>query len=813
MIHSLRYILSLLFVSIVLLTQAQKSTKISGKLIDESTQSVPYVSVSLHLVKDGSVSQTIQADSLGNFLFNNPSFGYYYIRVKSITHQELFSQHFRLDERNMDYDLGRITLLQNNAYLAEVTVHRKKNLIEQQQDKIVFNIENSMLADGNNGLELLNKIPGVSVQESGDISIKGKAGTSIMINGKLTYLSADQLANLLRSTSSTDINKIEVMANPNAKHDAAGTSGIINIVLKKGLKQGFNGTLSANAGAGRGAHLGGGLNLNYRTEKINVFAIYNQYFQNLEYSNSLTRYFYSNPQAQPDTYSQQENLIQPKLRSNNFRAGIDINLSPKQTLGFLIHGGFGKYPKYEPTSNHFRKYQSQDLIWAASTITEGRERWEDMLYNINYNIKFNEDGHELKMDLDFVNHYSKMDQQLNTNYTDALNNSIRPLSSRIGDIPSDNQVLVGKIDYSLPLANRLKFEAGWKGSQVRTENDLHYDTLQHGQYIPDLSTSNHFIYKEMIQAGYINLSKTWEKLSAQLGLRGEYTRTEGNQITTDHKFEKNYFHLFPSAFLTYALTDNHKLQASYSHRVQRPSFWDLNPFRVYTDPFSYSEGNAELNPSYEHAFEFSYTLASKYILTLNYSTRDDVVNEILGRDSKDSHITFEKPLNLGSFKNYGASLIVPLELTSFWNSTNFINYYRNEYSLPLDDDLINRAGNTLTLNSQNTFKLPKDWSLELGGNYVSGLTIGLTDIKSYGIVYSGIQKTLFNKKATIKLVVNDIFRTNNRRYETNTNTIRLLGIHRPDSRTALLSLTYRFGGSEPNTKNRATGSEEIKSRL
>ncbi|UIR55515.1 TonB-dependent receptor family protein [Sphingobacterium sp. SRCM116780] len=813
MFHYFRYFISLFLVSTLLFAHAQQSTKVIGQIIDQNTEAVPYVQVSLHHVHDGTVAKVIVADSTGNFMFPNPSFGNYYVRINSMTYQDIFSPHFRLNEFINEYNLGKIILQQNNAYLAEVVINKRKQFIEQQQDKTVFNIENSALADGNNGLELLAKIPGIAVDDHGTFSIKGKSGASIMINGKLTYLSADQLANLLRSTSSADINKIEVMSNPNAKQDAAGTSGIINIVLKKGLKQGFNGAISGNIGAGRGLHLGGSVNLNFRTEKINAFGSYNQYFQNLRYYNSLTRYFHKDSQAQPKTFSQQENKIQPKLRSNNFRVGMDFYLSPKQTLGFLVNGGLGKYPKHEPTTTQFRNFETKDLIWLASTITAGKERWEDMLYNINYNLKFNESGHELKIDFDLIDHYSKMDQTLTTQHSNENQNNIRPLSSRIGDIPSDNKVYVAKIDYSLPLAEQFKLETGWKTSHIRTENDLQYDTLQNGNYVPDLSTSNHFIYKETIQAGYINLSKTWNKISTQVGLRAEYTSTNGNQITIDEQFSKDYLKLFPSAFISYSLNTNHKLQLGYSYRVERPSFWDLNPFRVYTDPFSYSEGNATLDPAYEHAFEMNYTLVNKYMFTLNYANRSDVVNEIIGIDPTNAHITYEKPENIGSFRNYGISFIAPMQIVSWWTATYFANFYQNAYEIPQENQLIKRAGNTLTLNTQNNFKLPKDWSLELGGNYMSGLTVGLSKIKSYGLVYTGIQKNILNKKATVKLVVNDIFRTNNRRFETVSNTVRLIGRSNPDSRTAILSFNYRFGGSDNSIKQRSTGSEEIKNRL
>ncbi|MDR0265859.1 MAG: TonB-dependent receptor family protein [Sphingobacterium sp.] len=813
MLYFNRHILSLLFICTVSSSFAQKTSHIKGQIIGEDKHAIPYVNISLHQAKDGTLTKTIVADSTGHFIFGDTKAGRYYIKVKSITHQETFSPHFSLDEQLGGYDLGQIVLLMNNAYLAEVLVQRKKQFIEQQRDKLVFNVENSMLADGNNGLELLNKLPGVTADDNGSLSIKGKSGASVMINGKLTYLSGDQLANLLRSTSSIDISKIELMSNPSAKQDAAGSAGIINIVLKKGIKQGWNGSISLNGGAGRGIHLGGSLNLNYRTEKLNVFAIYNQYHQNLEYFNSLTRYFYSDQGNLPESYTQQENKIQPKLRSNNFRAGIDYNIDSKQTLGVLINGGFGKYPKYEPTTNNFRNFDDNQLVWSSSTITEGKERWRDMLYNINYTVKFNEKGHELKIDLDLVDHYSKMDQQLNTNYTKADGTPLNQPSSRRGDIPSDNKVYVAKLDYTLPLAEGYKLETGWKASHVRTENDLHYDTLQNGQYVPDLTTSNHFIYKETIQAGYINLSKSWTKISAQVGLRGEHTRTSGNQITLNEQFEKSYFKLFPSAFLTYTVNEKNKLQTSYSYRVQRPSFWDLNPFRVYTDPFSYSEGNARLNPAYEHSLELGYTFVNKYIFTLNYAKRTNVVNEIIGTDPANPYITYERPENIGSFRNYGLSIIAPTQLTAWWSATHFANYYRNEYDIPQENGLISRKGNTLTLNSQNTFKLTKDWSLELGGNYVSGLTIGLSQIKSYGQIYTGIQKNILNKRASVKLVVNDILRTNNRRYETVSSTIRLVGKSNPDSRTAILSFNYRFGGVSDSNSQRSTGSEEIKNRL
>ncbi|WP_434422580.1 TonB-dependent receptor domain-containing protein [Sphingobacterium spiritivorum] len=817
-IHIMRSIyLLFLFIAAALLkaspTFAQSGSSIRGKVVDHTEKTLPYMTVSLHNAENVTETVVTVTDSTGTFMFKNIVSGKYYISIKSLAHQDHIGNRFNITPPGTNHDMGVIQLVGKSNVMDEVIIEKKKPLIEQQIDKMIVNVENSALSDGSSSLELLNKIPGLSVSSDGKVSLKGKSDASVMINGKLTYLSADQLANLLRSTSSLDVTKIEVMTNPSSKYEAAGESGIINIVLKKGLKQGFNGTLNLNGGAGRGTQLGGSINLNYRTSNTNFFAIYNQYYQNLENRMELTRYLLDNTSGKPEFISKQTNLEKPKLRSNNFRIGADFILSPKNSIGFLINGGFGKFPKYEPTQNDFSNAATQKLLWRANTVTEGRERWEDMLYNINYVHKFDENGHQLTIDLDHVYHYSKMDQSLLTTYTNEAQEQIRPLSGRIGDIPSRNKVYVGKLDYTLPFENGLKFEAGYKGSLVKTENDLRYDTLQQDQYVPDLKTSNHFIYHESIQAAYVNVNKEWGKFNTQIGLRGEYTDTKGEQLTTNETFTKNYFNLFPSVFLTYSINDQHKMQANYSRRVKRPSFWDMNPFRVYTDPFSYYEGNSKLNPSFANSFELGYTLLRKYILTANYSHSEDVVNEIVGRDPSEPNTVFERPANLGTFTNMGVSLTVPLQLTKWWTATYFGNFYRNKYELPMGESLSIRAGNTLAFNGQNTFSLPHNWRFELGGNYISGMTVGVHELKSYGVVYTGIQKNFLQNKAMLKLVINDIFMTNQRRYETNYTDIRTFGKINRDSRSALLTFTYRFGGDFSSGKDRSTGSEDIKNRL
>lgn len=801
-----------LFIGII--TVHGQNHHITGRLTDHQEKPVGYAGIAVYKAADSVQVITVTSDSAGYFNLPQLFKGKYWIRASYIGYLDFKSNLFELNESNPLQAFGNIRLMEDSRSLQAVEIKSSRPLIEQRADRMVLNVENSILSTGSTALELLGKAPGVTVDEGGAVSLKGRPGTAVMINGKLTYLSGSQLVNLLKGTSSNTVSRIEIMSNPSSKYDAAGKGGMINIIMKNNVKTGFNGTVSANGGAGRAARFGGGTSLNYRSGKINLFGSYNYFYQNLKSYNENDRLFYGNSNlAQASRSSAQQTTETAKLRSQNFRAGLDLYLDDKNTLGFLVNGGIGKYPSLQHTQNRLYAKPDNALIRDARTLTEGKEKWEDMLYNINYLHRFDDKGQELTLDFDYVNHYSKMDQELNTRYLGTSGTMLRNPSSRIGDVPSSNHIYVARLDYTLPLGATVKLEAGWKGSEVSTENKLAYDTLRNGMYVPDLSASNHFKYKEQIQAAYVNVKESFGKFSIQLGLRAEYTATAGHQLITDSVVKRSYYKFFPSVILNQELNENHKLQLGYSKRIERPGYWDLNPFRVYEDPFSYEEGNPYLNPAIVNAFELGYSLRSKYHTVFSYNRTTDVISSIVGV-LDNQNITFLKPQNLATFINYGVSMTGSFDFTGWWSGTQFINLFHNQFKInTINGDSEVLKGTSLSFDSQHNFKLSKNLKAELNGLYRSDEISGIFKTKAYYMISAGAKREFLNGKATLGVLVNDIFKSRKFRQSANFGGVSTQSYLRPDSRSAVLSFSYRFGGDAAAARQRTTGSEELKGRM
>lgn len=803
------YILAFLCtLSLSMTSRAQKN--IYGKLLDEKAQHIPFASVTVLRSVDSVKAYAVMTDTAGNFVLSGIKHGKYLVRISYIGYLDYYSPVIELNDNRNLHHLGSIRLNTDSRLLNTVNISGQRPLIEQTLDKTIMNIEKSIFAEGNTALELLNKAPGVTVTENGEVSLKGRSGTTVMINGKPTYLSGDQLANLLRGTNSSSISRIEIMSNPTAQFDAAGSGGIVNIIIKKNLLIGFNGSINGSIGAGQDIRNSQGIALSYNTTLLNTYGSYSANNQNLESKRNAERLFYN------DHYDllqsiQQENFEKAKLRSHNFRFGIDLNLNEKNTLGFLINGAVGKYPTEQPNTSIFKDATGLPKR-TALTQTNNKENWTDLLYNANYVHKFDNNGHELKADVDYVYHASKMKQQLDTRYLlpDESTNSLS--SGRRGNIPSNDDVYAAKIDYILPLSKKTKLETGWKGSYVRTENNLQYDTLQNNTYLPDASTSNHFIYKEQIQAAYINLNTAWSKYQLQAGLRAEYTNTKGNQITSNQVFKKDYLGLFPSLFVTRDFNENHQLKTGYSRRIKRPSYWDLNPFRVYDDPFAFYEGNPYLKPSIVNAVELGYGFKSRYFATLSYNHTGDVIAEQLGQ-LDGGNVIFQRPENIGSFNNFGLSITATTQLFKWWTGSQFVNVYHNRYKMNSSTETVINSGNTLSINSQNTFNLGKGWKTELSAFYISEEVAGITTTRPYSIISTGIQKEVLKGKGSLKFMVNDIFEGYRIKRKMAYENVLFFSRSYSDSRYGMLSFSYRFGAKGSPSNERSTSSEDLKGRM
>ncbi|SEW43260.1 outer membrane beta-barrel family protein [Chitinophaga arvensicola] len=803
-------ILLCLFLWGVQLRVSAQSLRVAGRLTDSQEQGVPFAGILLVQLPDSLGVGTAISDTAGRFQLTVPAKGNYLLRVSNMGYRPFTSAVFNVSGTSTLQELGTFALVEDQRMLGTVQIKGSKPRVEHQMDKTVLRIENSVLAEGSTALALLAKMPGVTVDDNGNVSLKGRPGTLVMINGKPTYLSGNQLANLLRGTASGNIANIELMSNPSSRYDAAGKGGIINIVMKKNTKKDLNGNVSLNGGAGRAGRWGAGSSLNYRTGKVNLFGAYSFIYEDLKNEDESERRFGGDTGGTPTLRTLQTSAETARLRGHDFRAGIDVTADEKNTIGFLVSGNIGKYPVTQQTGNVMTGFSGHPVLRDARTLTTGKEHWRDLLYNVNYLHTFNDKGHQLTIDADYVSHFSRMDQQLDTRYFEQ-DAALPGNSFRKGDIPSYNSIYVLKTDYTLPWKKNGKLEAGWKGSYVRTENNLKYDTLKSGAFVPDLSASNHFIYKEQIQAGYLNLQQDYGKFSIQLGLRGEYTYTEGHQLTTDSLVTRSYFNLFPSIFVSHTFSEEHKLQLSYSRRIERPGYWDLNPFRLYTDPFNYEEGNPYLRPAIANAVELGYSFFSDYYAAATYSRSKDVISPVVGQPA-DAAVLYSRPENLASFTNYGFSLTATNDITRWWQGTQFANFYYNGFTVQGAEKEV-RQGGSFTFDSQNTFSIASGWKAELNALFRSAEVSGVFTTKAYYMISAGAQRDVLKGKGNIKLLVNDIFRSRQIKEWSDYNGIYTFNHRRYDTRSFMLTFTYRFGGAGAQQERRSTGSEELKGRL
>lgn len=510
------YTLSLFFCSIILSNMANAqlpSGEITGKVIDEEQKAFPYASVSLLDAKDSTTVKGTMTTDNGVYEFKGVNIGNYLISIYVVGYKKTFRGPYSITTGSKALKIGNVQLSTDARLLKGVEIVKQKPLIERQIDKTVLNIENSILATGNTALEILEKAPGVSVDKDGKISLRGKQGVNIMLDGKPANLSAEQLANLLRSTEGSAIQSIELITNPSARYDAAGNSGIINIKLKKNRNFGLNGSATIGTGYGEYAKANGGLNMNYRNKKFNIYGNgsygFNKRFQELDIMrvNGTT--------ADPTYFNQTSRKI-VKRTNRNYKAGMDYFLNDNHTLGFLVNGYHGNGPN---------TFDVLTLIGNAPSVTDSSvvarnttaSKYTGITYNLNYRGVLDTLGQEISMDADYSRYTEAQETVFNNSYKNNLGQPLKPDYIFRNASPSIVKIYGAKIDYVLPLTKDDKLEFGAKTSLVKTDNNFIFENFSKGSWQNDGSRSNRFIYDENINAAYANLKKNLRPQLSRLG--------------------------------------------------------------------------------------------------------------------------------------------------------------------------------------------------------------------------------------------------------------------------------------------------------
>lgn len=790
---------------------SQATSKIIGYVMSAETKPVDYASVTLLKSQDSSVVKGTLTDANGKYVFDHVPAGNYLVKVNNVGYAKSYSNPVKTTG-NTEVKVPALQLTHSTQQLKEVTIVSAKPLIEHQADRTVINVENSTLAAGNSALEILQKAPGVTLDKDDNISLNGKQGVTVMINDKLTYLSAAQLATLLRSTDGNTIQSVEIIPNPSAKYDAAGSSGIINIKLKKNRQTGTNGSISAVAALGHHARETSSLNLNHKEGKFNLFTNLSQTAGTWARQLDINRRV---DDGSSSTYFKQTSAMQDVRHNNSFRIGADYDVSAKNTIGVVASGYFNT----ENSKNNNGTYLgTQPDVYSSyqNTLDDGHQSFKNIAFNLNDRYQIDTAGQTLGIDIDYLHYKNNGNMQYSTYF--YVPNNLIPRDSLFvrNQTPATIRIYTAKADYAYPISKTLKLEAGIKISDVKTDNDLEAqikNSTTGNTYINDVTRSNRFIYDEKIDAAYINLNKSYKKLSVQAGLRAEYTSSEGKLSGGNSDVSRHYLNLFPSIFIQQALNSKNDLGVSYSRRIDRPSYESLNPFIYYLDQYTYQQGNPFLKPQYTNAFNLNYTYNKNINVSLGYShTRDLITEAIVTNVAQKS--TYATTLNFSVQNNYNVNISAPFTFTKWWNvNVNVTGFYLQTKSDTLLGGRLDNGRVAYNFNIQQTFTPVKGYRLEVLGSYQSALAYALFDVRPQYFMDAGISHSFAAKKANLKLSVSDVFNTLHSNVSSNYQTNNFYLRQKGDTRIARLTFTYNFGSSKFQARQHTTGSDDEKSRV
>ena len=785
---------------------ASKTNDIRGLLTDQQKRPVEYANVVLLNAVDSSLVKVSLTDEAGKFSFEGIMQGKYVLLIEQIGYKKYT---LPLTMSNVVIEIPEIRLEGSTVKLNEATIIAQKPLIEHRIDRTVINVENSLINTGSTLLEILKRSPGVTVDNDGNISLKGKQGVLVMIDGKQTYLTASDLSNMLKSMRSDDLSEIEIITNPSAKYDAAGNSGIINLKLKRKQNLGFNGSVHTSYGQGVYPDFSTGINLNYRIEKLNTYGSYNfwrgYYFQD----NQLIRRF---NETEYISSFDQHTYDKAKNDNQNAKAGLDYTINDKNTIGLLVKGNLSTNDD-KTTSTTEINNQTQAVDSGFTTFNINNSKWNNYSLNLNYRWLVDTLGTELTADADYAQYENVSDFDFKTIHFSA-DPSYNPYTElERNHQPASITIQSVKVDYSHPLNKKMKLESGVKSSYVTTDNDVKYYNIVNQIDHLDTGKTNHFNYRENINALYINWSGEFGKLGLQLGLRGEQTIAKGKQLTTSQNFNHNYFQLFPSAFVSYKVNEKNQFGINYSRRIDRPAYQQLNPFRYFLDPQTYEEGNPGLQPQLTNSFEFSHTLMGAITTSINYSHTGQAMTKV-SKQVDSTRTTFVTTENFDTHDNYGLSLSIPYEITKWWLTSNNFNIFNNRFEGIVSGGAVKKQLTTFMFNSNNSFKLGNNWSFELGGYYNSRMVWDAFIIEPQYSFSAGIGKSFLHDKLNIKINMNDLFHTELTAAAIRYNNINADFKQINDTQFVRFHINYSFGKQTvEQARRRRTGAEDEQNRV
>lgn len=776
---------------------------IEGKTVDQEKKYLPATTIML-LNKDSLLLKTTMADDSGYFKFANIKRDRYIIKASLIGHNDDVYRFEGLDTSRNKSILMILKPAQN--LLKEVVINAKNlPLIEKRLDKLIFNVENSGLNVGNSAFEILQRSPGVSIDDNGNVSLNGQQGVTVLINDKPTYLSQAQLTAYLKSLRGEDISRIEIMANPSSKYDAAG-SAILNIKTKVNNKKGFNGNLYAIHSQSKFVSNYGGVSISYKNDRINASIGYNGGVEKYWNSNeSSSDFASSNTVIKTNSYGEYRSLrnnIKSNLAyelSNNHSMVLSTThlINTYKTLGFLSTNDF-----YSSTNN---------VDSASTTSNTGISDFNSNQYSLFYYGILDTLGSKLSAGLDYSIFKSPTDQQIITDFVSYFDNSRRQ-KTIINYNPVNNNIRAFKIDYTRVFKNKAQLELGIKASKVKLNNENIFVNTYGSVSIPDDLNSNNFNYQERIFATYVNFNiSVSRKISIQSGLRVENTFNEGGQAKRDSLFRNQYLNFFPSVVIQNNLDKNNTLSVTYSRRISRPQYEFLNPFKYIINDFSYRVGNPNLRPEIINSFELSHVFKHKIITTLFYKSTSDVISTLVTQNNI-TKLTVSTYDNINSARNIGSSVTGSISIGESLFVQTSVSVYNNRFMGVVNNLPLNVNATSFSVSQYLQVSLPKKYNLDFNWNYQSKKSLGLYEVRPLFFINASLKKRIFTNM-DLGLNFNDIFNTLESRSSINQNQVNAIYKNKSQSQKLNISLNYSFGNSKLKVlKKDASGIDTEKDR-
>ncbi|MBK7601983.1 MAG: TonB-dependent receptor [Saprospiraceae bacterium] len=786
-----------------------QAAEINGNLSDAKSDPVIFANIALYNGLDSTLIKVEPSNEDGLFTFNNIDYGRYFMKVSYVGFHDFIIHEVNVDKPQIN--LGRLTLAESAKELQEVVVSAQRRIVEVYSDRMVFNVQGTINSVGDNGLDLLRKAPGVLLDNNDNISVLGRSGVLVYVDGKRLPLSGEELANYLQNLVSEQIDRIDIISNPGSKYEAQGNAGIIDIKLKKDKNLGGNGNLALTASKGIQPRANISANGNFRNKIFNSFGSlgynYTRSFMNMDYDSYQNDYFIT-----------ERNRITTKLNSVNYRAGIDFFVSKYATLGVLVTGNNGNSSRDEKSLMSLYTRTNPDKLDSTLIATNISDRnFDQHTYNINYALSKNQAT--LNIDADFGRYLNKQKYYQPNNYFDPSGEVL--LNSVINEMntPSDIKIISFKTDYEKPMLFG-QLGLGVKVSKVISDNTFLYYDVVDGVSNQNNSRSNKFKYDENVYAGYLNYNaKLGEKWGITTGVRLEQTETKGDLTAFDPSLQQpavnsNYLSVFPSLGFSYQMSPINNFNFNAGRRINRPDYNVLNPFKMQVSELSFRKGNPFLKPEIVNNAELGYTLMNKYNFKVSYSRTKDQITRLIGPDDfnpKASYISWD---NLAHQDVWSANASLPIDINKWWNlfANLSCNYLDNQADYG-NGAIVDVQAFSYNFYGQNTFQLGKGFKGEISGNYSGpGVWGGVFKYDaSYGITV-GIQKKFFDN-LNVKLNMSDI--TNQLYWSgiSNFNGLVSSGSGRWDSRRVALSINYDFGNSQIKSRKRNTGLESEARRV